>query len=147
MLEDIYRVLRVGGLLVLLIPDRHVTFDREREPTPLSHLIDEHRRDVREVDDAHVLDFLIGTRNTLNDDRTLDQFKAELMAAEIELHRRRSVHAHVWNVDEFCELLNYTADTLGVRWEVVDSMSPGEPGTYGDEFGWVLRKRGAPEAL
>ena len=44
MLVDIHRVLRDGGLLVLIVPDRHVTFDRSRQPTPLVHLVDEYER-------------------------------------------------------------------------------------------------------
>ena len=137
MLVEIHRVLRQGGMLVLLIPDRHTTFDRDRGPTPLAHLIDEYQRDIREVDDAHILDFLIGTRETLGDDRGLaDGYSAE----EIGLHRRRSVHAHVWNVGEFEEVLQYVTDQLDLRWEVIDTMHPGSEGTYGDEFGWVLSK-------
>ena len=140
MLVDIHRVLRHDGLLVLLIPDRHKTFDRERAPTPLSHLIDEHRRDVREVDDAHILDFLIGTSETLGDIRTTEQFTPDLMAEQISLHRQRSVHAHVWDVDEFGEVIDYAADQLGLRWNVIDTMPPNAEGTYGDEFGWVLSR-------
>ena len=140
MLVDIHRVLRTGGLLVLLIPDRHKTFDRERSPTPLSHLIDEYRRDVREVDDAHIVDFLIGTSGTLGDDHSKEQFTSELTAEEIQVHRQRSVHAHVWDADEFGEVMDYAANELGLRWDVVDTMPPGAEGTYGDEFGWVLSK-------
>jgi SAM-dependent methyltransferase len=140
MLVDIHRVLRPGGLLVLLVPDRHRTFDRDRAPTPLPHLIDEHRRDVREVDDAHILDFLVGTQEILGDSQSPVRSPEEFGAEEIGIHRRRSVHAHVWDVDEFGEVLAYAADELGLRWQIIDSMPPGAEGTYGDEFGWVLGK-------
>jgi hypothetical protein len=50
------------------------------------------------------------------------------------------VHAHVWNADEFFDVIRYAADEMGIRWEVVDTMRPGDEGTYGDEFGWVLSK-------
>ncbi len=46
MVQEIHRVLRSGGLLVLLLPDYHVTFDRGRKPTSIEHLVDEYRRDV-----------------------------------------------------------------------------------------------------
>ncbi len=140
MLVDIHRVLRPNALLVLLLPDRHRTFDCDRSPTPLAHLVDEYRRDVREVDDAHIVDFLIGTSAQLGDDAdghpSLEDFSEE----EIELHRRRSVHVHVWNVDEFSEVLDYAANELGLRWEVIDTMAPDADGTYHNEFGWVLSK-------
>jgi SAM-dependent methyltransferase len=140
MLEDCHRILRTGGRLILLVPNRHATFDRDRAPTPLAHVVDEYRRDVREVDDAHILDFLVGTRKTLGDDRDLAQFNPGDMAEEILLHGRRSVHAHVWNVDEFRTLLEYTAYQLGLRWHIIDNMPPGAPGSHGDEFGWVLSR-------
>jgi predicted SAM-dependent methyltransferase len=140
MLVDCYRVLRPGGLLVLLVPDRHKTFDRERSPTPLTHVIDEYNRDVREVDDAHVLDYMVGTRNTLGDPSVTLGFTPEMMADLVAVHRKRSVHAHVWNLDEFSEVLSFVTDKLGLQWQVVDTMPPGADGSYGDEFGWVLSR-------
>jgi SAM-dependent methyltransferase len=136
MLVDIHRVLRPGALLVVLIPDRHKTFDRDRAPTSLSHLIDEYRRDVREVDDAHIMDFLIGARVQLDGHRGPDEFAPDYL----NFHRQRSVHVHVWDVEEFGGALDYGAEELGLRWNVIDTMPPGAVGTYGDEFGWVLAK-------
>ncbi len=139
MLVDIHRVLRTDGLLILLVPDRHRTFDRERDPTPLEHLVDEYRRDVREVDDAHIIEYVIATTHT-NPMQPASDVTPELIA----LHRRRSVHVHVWDVDEFRQVLDYLADELGVYWVVVDTLAPGEKGTHGDEFGWLLARSTQP---
>jgi SAM-dependent methyltransferase len=145
MLVDVHRVLKPGGLLVLLLPNRHETFDRERAPTPLPHLVDEYRRDVREVDDAHIIEFMVGThaltKEITGDGRDMDSFRGEQLAAQIELHRQRSVHVHVWNLDEFSQVMRYGAEELRLRWKVVDTMAPGEPGTYNNEFGWLLSRR------
>ncbi|HXX91116.1 MAG TPA: methyltransferase domain-containing protein [Acidimicrobiales bacterium] len=140
MIVEFDRVLRPGGLLLMLVPDRRKTFDRHRSPTPLAHLVDEYRRDVRVVDDDHVLDYMIGTRDASDDTRDVAEFTVDNMAGEIETHRRRSVHAHVWNPDEFGEVLAYAARELGVCWDVVDVMESGAQGTHGDEFGWVFAK-------
>jgi SAM-dependent methyltransferase len=137
MFVEIHRVLRQGGLLVLLLPDRHKTFDRNRAPTPLSHVIDEYHRDVREVDDDHIVDFLLGTQATSEGEQDFPRgFPPEVL----DLHRRRSVHAHVWDADEFAKVIAYAETDLGIRWEVLDTMTSGADGTYGDEFGWLLSK-------
>ncbi len=132
MLADIHRVLKTDGLLILLVPDRSRTFDRDRLPTPLGHLIDDYRNDVREVEDAHVEEFLVSTGTVAADEVTAD---------DIELHRRRSVHVHVWDLPEFTEVLEYAAAEMDIHWEVLDAMNPGEEGTHGDEFGWLLSRQ------
>jgi len=139
MLVDIYRVLRPGGLLVLIVPDRHVTFDRSRPPTPLVHLVDEYERGVREVDDAHVKEYLVSRQL---DDGAAGSYSSihDLTVENIAFHRRRSVHAHVWDIDEFLELLDFAAQELQVRWRVLDIMKPGARGTHGIEFGWLLAR-------
>jgi len=139
MLVDIHRVLRAGGLLILVVPDRHVTFDRSRQPTPLVHLIDEYAHDVREVDDTHVKEYLVSRQ--MDDDANGSHASIhDLTVENIALHRRRSVHAHVWDIDEFLQLLDYAALELGVRWRVIDTMKPGARGTHGIEFGWLLAR-------
>jgi SAM-dependent methyltransferase len=145
MLVDIHRVLRPGGLLVLLLPDRHRTFDRQRPPTPLLHLVDEYRHDVRVVDDEHIVEFMLAT-NALTAEVTADTadvraFYSEEMAAHIELHRQRSIHVHVWDRGEFEQVMRYANEVLDLRWRVLDTMAPGEPGTYDNEFGWLLARR------
>ena len=37
------RVLRPGGVLYLAVPDRHHTFDVDRPPTPVDHIVRDHR--------------------------------------------------------------------------------------------------------
>lgn len=56
-IQEFERVLRLGGRLVLFVPDRSKTFDRDRSPTALTHLLQEFRCGVREVSDAHIIEF------------------------------------------------------------------------------------------
>jgi SAM-dependent methyltransferase len=60
MLDEIHRVLRSGGVALVLLPDRRRTFDRDRLPTLVQHLVAEYEADVTTVSDAHVEDFLRG---------------------------------------------------------------------------------------
>lgn len=135
LLADVHRVLRRGGVVLILLPDRHVTFDRLRRPTDLAHLIAEHEAGVTEVDDAHIEEFIKATApiGTLSDDPAERQ-------RHIQAHRKRSVHAHCWDLEEFEEVLNYSIQSLGMQWEFVDALLTEEGGPDSIEFGFVLRK-------
>ena len=133
LLDDIHRVLRPGGSLVLLLPDRTRTFDRDRAPTDLAHIIDEHRRGVRIVDDEHIDDFLSGTDPAwrMHPARHDASARAELF----DMHRRRSIHVHCWDQHEFAYVLAYAIATLGHDWEIIDALFTEDNGF---EFGYLL---------
>ncbi len=48
------RVLREGGLLLLILPNRHYTFDWRRPVTSLEHLREDYQRDTPESDLFHL---------------------------------------------------------------------------------------------
>ena len=138
LLDEVHRVLKPNGVLVLLLPDRRRTFDRYRPSTSLDHLVREHHAKVRAVDDQHLFDFITlaepaeaFTRRP--DDWTRDQF--------YEWHRDRSIHVHCWTEDDFEEVLEYCVKALHQRWEIVDRLPLDEDGF---EFGYALRKLPRP---
>jgi SAM-dependent methyltransferase len=173
MLDEMHRVLRPGGMALILLPDRHVTFDKDRPPTPLEHLVQEYERGVTVVDDAHIEEFLHYTANhqgegppgycgTADPDLDLEQMSVlekslallwlrwddvtdpRQRREVIELHRARSIHAHVWDVDEFVAVVAHAARELSHGWELVDGLLPRDPGGRQDEFGLVLRRSPEP---
>ena len=132
-IEEIHRVLRDGGAVLILLPDRRHTFDLHRHPTSLDHLIAEYRQRVTAVDDEHLEEFM---RNT--DVWSPDWSEAERREA-METHRRRSIHVHCWSESEFLPVLEHTMTAMGMRWELLDTLFVDEvPGSL--EFGVVLRK-------
>jgi SAM-dependent methyltransferase len=133
LLHEIHRVLRPGGVLLLLLPDRHRTFDRNRRPTTLAHLVDENAAGVEVVDDAHVEDFLGSTGELIGEDRPDER------AQQIEWHRRRSVHAHCWDAAEFLEVLVHQVLVDDQPWELIDAIFSGDV-EQSIEFGYVLRR-------
>jgi SAM-dependent methyltransferase len=132
-LVAIHRVLRPGGLAIILLPDRRHTFDRTRLPTPLEHLIDDHARGVTQVDDEHIEEFL-----TLADKEASYTIAPdpENRDAFYNWHRERSIHVHCWTDTEFHQVLIYATIGLGLSWEIVDGVRLADD----LEFGYVLRR-------
>lgn len=137
-LAEIHRVLRPGGVALILLPDRRSTFDRDRPPTPLEHLADEHRRGVVEVDDDHLVEFLTlagegaSFLGVPEDPEERQQF--------FDWHRERSIHVHCWSEEEFPVVLAHCIRALDQEWELVDLLTVAEEGPGGIEFGYVLRR-------
>ncbi len=131
---EIHRVLRPGGVALLLLPDRHRTRDENRAPTPLDHLVTEYRAGVREASEAHLVEFLHSRGQplpTAPDERrhTLDRY------------RRQSVHLHCWDADEFTQVILWGIEHLDEQWEFVDGCLPFDGVPPADiEFGYVLRR-------
>jgi SAM-dependent methyltransferase len=130
LLDDMHRVLRRGGVLLILLPDRHRTFDRNRERTTVAHLVAEYEAGVTEVDDDHITDFLEGLP---------EEYESERRRFSYDVHRMRSIHVHCWDDQEFMDVLLYGVEHLGWRWEFVDGMVSDDQGEDGIEFGFVLR--------
>jgi ubiquinone/menaquinone biosynthesis C-methylase UbiE len=135
-LAEFHRVLRAGGIVYLALPDKRLTFDRERQLTPLSHLVDEHRRGTAPTNRRdHYLDWA----------RNVDKKGPESEAhAEALLDKRYSIHFHVWRPETFLEFLFAARREAGIEFELVE-FSP--PETEGDiEFILILAK-GRGEAV
>ncbi len=130
MVDEMHRVLPVGGIALILLPDRRTTFDAGRAPTPLAHLVEENKAGVTVVSDEHIVEFVAA----------VEPGRPELTAADIEHERRRSIHVHCWNEEEFLPVLAYGVRSLRHRWRFVDGLRTGRPGSVGIEFGIVLRK-------
>lgn len=132
-LGEMHRVLRPGGLAVVLMPNRHESFDCTRAPTSIAHLVEEHRAGVSRVDDDHLEDFFLhadrgSSRTIAPDPDDEDAFR--------DWHRMRSIHVHCWNEDEFYSVITYSIIGLGQSWEVVERLHS----DAAIEYGWVLRR-------
>ena len=129
--DEIHRVLRPGGLAMILLPDRRRTEDRFRDPTPLEHLVAEHRAGVTEVSEAHLVEYLRDRGRPLG--RSASR-RGELFAR----YRDQSIHVHCWDADEFVDVLVWGIEHLGHQWELVDACLHEPPIHY--EFGYLLRR-------
>ena len=97
-LVEFQRVLRPGGLLYLSLPDKRVTFDRDRALTTTEHLISEHvRSDAEAHRREHYLDWA----------RHVDKAKAPDVERHADglMEKGYSIHFHVWRQDTFLDFL------------------------------------------
>ena len=118
-LAEIHRVLRPGGVVIIMLPDRRLTFDRDRAATTLEHLIEDHATGSRTVDDEHLEEFLRGTGDWN------EAWDATERAAQFDLHRQRSIHVHCWTQEEFLPVVRYSVTDMGLSWELLDALLGG----------------------
>jgi SAM-dependent methyltransferase len=59
-LSEWFRVLRHGGIIYMVVPDRRKTFDHPRPLTAPGHMLDDFNNRVSQVDATHIDDFVYG---------------------------------------------------------------------------------------
>ncbi len=136
MLSEIHRVVRPGGAVLILLPDRRrIRTDSRRPPTPLQHVVDDYAAGVTELSLDHILEEVAASGIAIPSSAA---DRAEL----VRWHQLRSVHAHCWNEAEFADLVHYSIGTLGLAFELVDAVSADETqfGEANIEYGFVLRR-------
>jgi len=147
-LREFERVLRPGGRLVMVVPDRTRTFDSVREATPLAHLLDDFRRIVKEVDAEHIREFCeaIFNQPPIHPDEVRDWHDPSRLDEErLNLHRRRTIHVHCWTPEEFAIVIAGGLALGLMSWQLVDLYFFDDPGDQPDnEFGLVLERPSAP---
>jgi SAM-dependent methyltransferase len=131
LLVDMHRVLRPGGVALVMLPDMRRTSDFRRAPTTAAHLAEEYERDVRDVDLAHLEEY---ARLVMNETGEGPEFRAYL-----DRLAQRSIHVHAWSEPDFFAALRHAVDRLGCRFELVELLET-EEYEKNIEFGYVLRR-------
>jgi SAM-dependent methyltransferase len=109
-LENHLRVLRPGGILYLAVPDRHHTFDVDRPPTPIEHLVRDRREGPAWSRTGHREEWARLVEKTADEEvparvRTLEETDY-------------SIHFHVWDPDEFRALLDHARSVERLPFEL-----------------------------
>jgi SAM-dependent methyltransferase len=115
------RVLRDGGTIYLAVPDRRRTFDADRQPTTLEHIIRDHH-------DGHLEEWA----------QLVEKVPArEVQARAGALNQENySIHFHVWTPDEFRALLEHARHEEKLPFEIEELQRNGH------EFIAILRRTG-----
>lgn len=122
------RVLKPGGVLYLVVPDKRATFDAARERTSLEHLMLDYHEPSRERDREHFLDWVVkvdGKRGA-----------TALQAATRFERMDYSIHFHVFVPADVSELLSWFSENV-CPMRVVEGPAMA-PGSF--EFHFLLRK-------
>lgn len=77
------RVLKVGGLLLLVVPHKEMTFDKGRPTTEMKHLIEDYTSDTGEMDKYHFEECL---RYDGENKRLFEELRKEWRRGEIHQH-------------------------------------------------------------
>jgi SAM-dependent methyltransferase len=129
-LREFIRVLRPGGLILMALPDKRVTFDRNRQLTTTEHLVQEERmQSAEESRWDHFVDWAIGV------DGSNPGPEAEGRARHL-VDIRYSIHMHVWTPDSFLDFLTVARAEFGLDLQLLGFSTPQEPGD--DEFVLLL---------
>ena len=104
--QELFRITKLGGCVVISAPDKNFTFDNRRHITPFEHLLEEYQNNVTEVTDTHYLDFLQGVHPEV--------FKLSPTEQQIYFNRvkTRREHAHVWDSQAFGEFMQNSLKLL-----------------------------------
>jgi hypothetical protein len=117
------------------VPDKEFTFDKDRDLTSISHLVDDHLQPSPERDFEHFRDFALKVSCrcfNVRPESEAEQFAKELWDMQY------SIHYHVWTDRTFAEFLNSLVGPFPA-WTMKQVASRG---TVGDEFIVVLEKVG-----
>ncbi|MDQ6943261.1 MAG: class I SAM-dependent methyltransferase [Candidatus Eremiobacteraeota bacterium] len=126
-LESAHSRLRIGGRLVLVVPDKNVTFDKDRAVTTLEHLLADYTRPSRERDWEHYIEFFA---------KCFPQ-PDPVKAAEPVFALGHDIHFHVWTFESFGDLIAYARRQIA-PWSAVWSRP--RISDQENEFYFVLTK-------
>lgn len=106
-IEEWLRVVRRGGIVYMIVPDKRFCFDRRRAVTPLAHFIEEYESNVSSTAIEHYRDYIV---NTNGEDGLVRDISDEFI--EKDHASQSSIHVHTFTANSLREFLEYFAQPL-----------------------------------
>lgn len=107
-LKSFARVLREGGVICLVVPDKRFTFDRLRPVTTLEHLVRDQRNGPAVSRQEHFREWA-RLVDGISDEAALAERVAQLAVAS------HSIHFHVWTSDDWLKFICAIAERNGLE--------------------------------
>jgi SAM-dependent methyltransferase len=127
-----YRVVKDGGVLYMLVPDRRLTFDRRRDRTPVRHLLEDFERGTSGADATHIDEFFdrveLRELNPALGKGDVESFRETHRAAHHQAARSGQdvdIHHHVFEKRDVIDLLEALRRHPGamLQYELVEERS------------------------
>ncbi len=131
-LSEWHRVLKPGGIVYMVVPDKHFTFDNPREATSAAHMIEDFLNDVDDTDPTHIEDFVYGidwSEFSPGDSPEDGRRKRDELAQSYRLATSRkdiiNIHFHVFTKDSLLDLIQTANQDARVphRWTIEETVS------------------------
>jgi SAM-dependent methyltransferase len=128
-LAEWVRVVRPGGIIYLVVPDRRVTWDHTRALTPVAHFLDDYTRGTTACDPTHIDEFAGGVDwSQFNPATPADAIPAARASLARGMHEavargeEINIHFHTFEPANLRGLLTALPawPPLRLRWELVD---------------------------
>ncbi|BAB76187.1 glycosyltransferase [Anabaena sp. FACHB-709] len=130
-IEASYKKLRMGGSLVLVIPDKDRTFDKQRDLTTLEHLILDYESPLRERDKEHYFEFFKLAFPVLEENF--------ISTVEKNFQEQADIHYHTFTYESFSVLISHVCKNIS-PWSSVWSQPTLSNPIEDIEFYFVLTK-------
>ncbi|MBS1717612.1 MAG: methyltransferase domain-containing protein [Armatimonadetes bacterium] len=110
-LKHFMRVLRPGGRLFLVVPDKRFTFDIDRPVTDFAHLLKDHEDGGASSCQSHYEEWVRLVMHIKNEEEVQTRVRDMMKIKE-------SIHFHVWTELEFLEMMTGVRREAGLQFDV-----------------------------
>lgn len=114
-IENMLRVLKPKGILYMAVPDKRLTFDKNRPITPIEHLLEVYKNGKDNFLNEHYEEWV----------KIIDQIEDKAEFKERVKHLISidySIHIHVWTSNEIIELITTLRKVLHFKLELEASI-------------------------
>jgi SAM-dependent methyltransferase len=103
-LNEWARVIVPGGYMIIIVPDKRLTFDHRRKTTRFAHLLDDYQKEVDESDLTH-LDEILSYHDIDRDPGAIDS--GHFRERSLKNMENRCLHHHIFDRQLLIQTLKY----------------------------------------
>ena len=142
-----YKILKPGGIIFMIVPDRRFTFDHHRERTSLSHIIEDFEKGITACDPTHIEEFVKNVDMSMMrphiESYDIPKAKSEykkLCQDTIRAGKEISIHFHVFEKDDVIGLIEFMKryEKTRLSWNIIEVREKYPP-ERGDGFLLVIK--------